>query len=104
MESLIWDHVAILVPLPIRCHRIAAPPTSDPPRDPKPGTNNGTTPLSGVLLSHPWGAPQHPISAIPAISSSDLAIAGGRRPPGKPLVAETLVVGWRCAKKPFSAL
>jgi len=28
-----------------------------------------------------------------------LAIAGGRSPRGKTLVPETLVVGWRCAKK-----
>jgi hypothetical protein len=40
-----------------------------------------------------------PISAVPAISATDLVIAGGRSPPGKTLVAETLVVGWRCAKK-----
>ena len=37
MESLVWGHVAILVPLPIGCHRIAAPHTSDPPLDPKTG-------------------------------------------------------------------
>jgi hypothetical protein len=28
-----------------------------------------------------------------------LAIAGSRSPRGKTLVAETLVVGWKCAKK-----
>ncbi len=43
--------------------------------------------------------PDEAISAIPAISASDLAIPGGRSPPGKTLVAETLVVGLMCAKK-----
>jgi hypothetical protein len=36
---------------------------------------------------------------IPAVSATHLAIAGGRSPPGKTLVPETLVVGWRWAKK-----
>jgi hypothetical protein len=43
--------------------------------------------------------PDEAISVIPAISASALAIAGGGSPPGKTLVAETLVVGWRRPKK-----
>jgi hypothetical protein len=39
-----------------------------------------------------------PDQAISAISASDLAMAGGGSPPGKTLVPETLVVGWRCTK------
>jgi len=40
-----------------------------------------------------------PISTVPAVFATHLAIAGGRSPCGNALVAETLVVGWRCAKK-----
>ncbi len=59
---------------------------------------------AGCALRGPWAddglteLPDQAISAISAISASALAIAGGRSPPGKTLVPETLVVGWRCTK------
>jgi hypothetical protein len=45
-----------------------------------------------------WSAlPVRSAAPISAVSAPHLAIAGGRSPPGKTLVAETLVAGRVCA-------